>query len=90
MTTACSPIDKLKRQADEIAALLKAIEAGTPHINTPFAAKIAAARERENVKFAIAMDDKAVIVDMRWDFIHLTKESSIAAHILDLMRRSPQ
>ena len=61
MTTARSPLSALKAQADKIAAMLKAFERGEK-IDVRFGEKIAEARDRPKIKFAIAMDDKILTV----------------------------
>jgi ABC-type hemin transport system substrate-binding protein len=65
MTTRHSPLNALKAQADKIAAMLKAAERGEK-IDTRFAEKIAAARDKDAFKIGIVMDDKIITIEMPW------------------------
>lgn len=84
MTTAQSPLHKLKAQADRIAAHLKAVERGDP-VPDP-TGKIAASRAGDSTTFAIAMDDKILTITMAWSTIRETSEAGIAEYILKHMR----
>jgi predicted GTPase len=85
MTTAHSPLSQLKAQADKIAALLAAAERGEK-IDVRFAEKIAAARGKESVIFAVVMDDKILKIEMPWARIRETSEAGISEFILSQMR----
>lgn len=85
MTTSRSPLSALKRQADNMAAMLKAFERGEK-IDSPFAAKLEAARGRDSLKFAVVMDDKVISIEMPWAMIRETGEVGIAEWILRQMR----
>lgn len=87
MTTARSPLSKLKKQADRIAMALKQAERGEPIAHDP-AGKIAAARQRDSVKFAVVMDDKIFSVDMTWETIRATSEAGISEYIVRQMREA--
>jgi hypothetical protein len=85
MTTSQSPLRVLKAQADHIAKILKAISRGE-NPTEDRGGKLAAARNRENVKFAVAMDDKILSVDMLWTTIRDTSEVGLSEYILKYMR----
>jgi hypothetical protein len=85
MTTAKSPLRVVKNQADRIAAALKAAERGETIAHDP-GGKIAAARSRDQVKFAIAMDDKIVSIEMPWATIRATSEVALSEYIVKQMR----
>jgi hypothetical protein len=85
MTTAQSPLCAIKAQADRIAALLKAFERGEK-IDTRFAEKLEAARDREAIKFAIVMDDKVISIEMLWATIKETSEVGLSEWIVKHMR----
>lgn len=87
MTTARSPLRVLKAQADNMAVLLKAAERGEKIAND-IGGKIAAARQRNAVKFAVVMDDKVLSIDMTWAAIRDTSEAGISEFILKQMRES--
>jgi hypothetical protein len=87
MTTAQSPLRVLKAQADKIARIVKAIERGeTP--TEDVSGRLAAARKRDSVSFAVAMDDKTLKIEMTWAKIRETSEVAIAELILRQMRES--
>lgn len=87
MTTARSPLRKLKAQADQMAELLKKAERGeAPAI--PFASKILEARSRPSIKFAVLMDDKALSIEMPWKTIAETSQAGISEYILKQMREA--
>lgn len=85
MTTSQSPLRVLKAQADKIAATVKAIERGEAVADDP-AGKIAASKERGVFKFAVAMDDKIVTLEMAWATITASSEVGLAEYILKMMR----
>ena len=85
MTTSSSPIAKLKNQADNMARMLKAAERGETVANDP-AGKIAAARARDTITFAVLMDDKVIKINMAWATIRDTSEPGISAYIVEYMR----
>jgi hypothetical protein len=85
MTTKNSPLSALKTQADLIARTIKAAERGEK-IDVKFAEKIIAARNRPSIKFAIAMDDKIITIDMPWSAINGTSEVELAFCILERMQ----
>lgn len=85
MTTKHSPLSALKKQADNIAQMLKAAERGDK-IDVKFAAKIEAARHRESFKFAVVMDDKIITIDMPWKTIQSTSEVGLSEFIVREMR----
>lgn len=85
MSTARSPLRKLKAEADRIAAQMKALERG--EVNTPDpAGKVAAARLRETITFGVVMDDKILKIEMPWATIRELSEAGISAWILKHMR----
>lgn len=87
MTTASSPVAVLRAQARRCAAMLKKAECGAPVANDP-AGKIAAARLTPQVKFAVAMDDKTIVIEMTWKAIRETSQAGITEFILNLMREA--
>lgn len=87
MTTKDSPLSALTSQANRIANLLKRFERGEK-IEGPFAAKLNAARDKDSIKIAIAMDDKIITLDIAWTTLHGTNETGLADYILDLMRET--
>jgi hypothetical protein len=68
-----------------MATALKAVERGEQIAADP-GGKIAAARARESVKFAVAMDDRILSIEMSWVTIRATSEAGIAEYILKQMR----
>lgn len=86
MTTAHSPLSRLKAQADKIAATLKAAERGEKIVGQ-FADKIAAARGENSFKVGIVMDDKVIIIEMPWATIRSMGEVGLAEYILKQMLR---
>jgi hypothetical protein len=86
MTTAQSPLRVLRGQADRMAMMLKKAERGE-HIPGD-TGKLAAARMKDSVKFAVAMDDKIISIDMPWATIRETSESGISEYILNHMREA--
>lgn len=88
MTTARSALRVLRAQAEKIAAMIKSAERGDP-IDSQFAAKVAAAREKNEVlKIGIVMDDKLITIDMPWEAIRDTSETGLSEYILKQMRGS--
>lgn len=87
MTTARSPLRKLKAQADKIAAEMKAMERGEVNAPDP-AGKVAAARVRESITFGLVMDDKVLKITMPWATIKELSEAGISAWILKYMREA--
>ncbi len=85
MTTKHSPVAKLKAQADQIAALLKTAERGEK-IDVRFAKIIEQARNKEAIKFAVAMDDKLVIITMPWTKIREADERGLSELIVREMQ----
>lgn len=85
MTTARSPLPALKAQARQVAAWLKAAERGEDIPRDP-GGKIAAARARPCITFAVVMDDKILQIEMTWEAIRNRSEADIAKYILDRMR----
>ena len=88
MTTARSPLRKLKAQADEIAARLKAMERGEPSGVADPAGKVAAARTRESITFGVVMDDKILKIKMPWATLKALSEAGISEWILKHMREA--
>lgn len=87
MTAANSPHNKLKEQADRIATALKAAERGDTIAHDP-GGKIAAARARDSVSFAVVMDDKIIKIEMPWSTIRETSVRGISEYIIEQMRGS--
>lgn len=87
MTTAHSPLRVLKAQADNIAKIVKAVERGENPVEDR-GGKIAAARNRESVKFGVLMDDKVITIDMPWATIRATSEAGISEYVLRHMREA--
>lgn len=85
MTTAHSPLSRLKAQADKIAATIKEAERGEK-IDVRFAEKIDAAHAKESFKVGIVMDDKVITIEMPWATIRESSEAGLAEYILDQMR----
>ncbi|MEO0955759.1 MAG: hypothetical protein AAFY12_12255 [Pseudomonadota bacterium] len=85
MTTSQSPLRALKQQAGYIAKTLKAFERGEK-IDHAFAAKLEEARHNPSLKFAVAMDDKTLVIEMPWEQIRATSEVGLSEFILREMR----
>ena len=85
MSTARSPLRKLRAEADNIAARLKALDRGDIGVPDP-AGKVAAARERESITFGVVMDDKILKIKMSWATIREMSEAGISEYILKHMR----
>jgi hypothetical protein len=88
VTTSKSPLSKLKAQADTIARVIKAVERREP-IDIQYAAFVVKIREardsKTNLKVAVVMDDKTLIVDMPWSVIADSTETSISEYVLAYM-----
>ncbi len=84
MTTARSPLRKLRAQADNIAAMLKAAERGETIVggNTLTFKR----EDKPTIKFCVAMDDKALIIEMAWVTIKDTSEAGLSEYIMRQMR----
>lgn len=88
MTTKNSPLHVLKAQADRIAGALKRAERGEAIASGALAhaGKITDARNaKENVKFAVAMDDKIIAIEMPWTTIRNTEEAALSEYIVKQM-----
>lgn len=85
MTTSHSPLRALKAQADGIAKVIKAVERGENPVEDR-GGKIAAARGKDSVKFAIVQDDKVITIDLPWATIRNASEVALAEMILKYMR----
>lgn len=70
-----------------MAASLKAADRGETIASDP-AGKIAAARQKNSITFAVVMDDKMIKIEMSWATIRATSEVGIAEFILKQMRGS--
>jgi hypothetical protein len=90
MTTAKSPLRKLKAQADNIATRLKALERGDLGGAADPAGKVAAARARASIQFAVVMDDKILKIDMPWETIRSLSEAGVSEYIVKHMRESKE
>lgn len=82
MTTKHSPLCELQRQADKVAATLKAASRGEIEF------KKGAHHKPVVVSFAVVMDDKILKIEMAWDTIRQTSEAGISEFILREMRES--
>lgn len=87
MTTAHSPLRVLRAQADRCAAALKAAERGETIAADP-AGKIAAARARDSITFAVVMDDKVLKITLAWATVRATSQAGLSDYILDRMRET--
>lgn len=85
MTTKHSPLSRLKRQAEQIAMILKKAERGEP-VPGQFAEKVAAARNQSTFKTAIIMDDKIITLEIAWETIRETDEVALVEYIVRQMR----
>lgn len=84
MSTAHSPLSKLKAEANRMAAILKATDRGENDHNPT----IAAARKKDRIVFAVAMDDKILKITMPWTDIKASSEAALSEFILKHMRES--
>lgn len=87
MTTKHSPRRVLKAQASKVATLLKSAEQGKKITSDP-GRKIADARSKESVTFAVVMDDKVLKIEMTWEAIRKTSKKGIAEYIFNQMREA--
>lgn len=88
MSTAHSPLRKLRAEANRIAQQLKALERGEVNAPDPLG-KVAAARAgKEALTFAVVMDDKILKIEMPWATIASMSEAGISEWILKQMRES--
>lgn len=84
MTTSQSPIKVLRAQAAGISRALKAVECG--ETSDPAYAKLASARQKPMVRFAVAMDDKTLTIEFTWESVRDTSEPALTEWILAHMR----
>ncbi len=87
MTTKSSPVQKLKVQAEKIAALLKDADRGAP-MSIGHAKKIAAARNNPTFKTGVVMDDKVLTIEMSWELIRETDEAALVEYIVLQMQEA--
>lgn len=87
MTTAQSPLRVLKAQSDSIAKTIKASERGEA-VAPEFAAKLAAARQRDSFIIGVLMDDKILQITIPWSTVKETSEVALSEFILKHMRES--
>jgi hypothetical protein len=80
MSTSKSPIKKLRAEARRMARLLKRAERGKP------ARGFENARDKDPFKFAIAMDDKVLTIEMPWSKVAETSEAGLVEFIVNHMR----
>lgn len=85
MTTKNSPLETLKQQADTISRQLKRMDRGEVAVADP-AGKIAAAREKGEITFAVVMDDKMLKITMPFDVIRSSTEAGISEWIVAHMQ----
>jgi hypothetical protein len=88
LTTKHSPIGALRKQSDRIAAMLKRFERG--ETDGDVGGKIAASRNRPTVTFMVAMDDKAIKIEMSWALIEQSTEHEISEWVLKQMRETQE
>lgn len=81
MTTKHSPLNQLRKQADMIAAKLKAAERGEIAFK-------GGARNKDTTKVGIVMDDKIITIDIAWVTIKETSEAGLSEYILKQMRET--
>lgn len=88
MTTADSPLGRLREQADRIAKTLQQIERGdvVDGARDP-GGRIATSRARPTVIFGIAMDDKIVKIELSWSRIRETEHRFLSDFIVQQMQR---
>lgn len=79
MTTAQSPIGKIRKQATKIARTLKAALTD-PH------PRFDAARKNPGFKAGIVMDDKVITLNVPWETIRETSEVALTEWIIKQMR----
>ena len=79
------PDKHVREQADRIAETLKRAERGEM-IADNMGRKIAISPTRSSVKFAVAMDDKSLIIEMPLAMIKDMSEHAISEYLLKHMR----
>lgn len=92
MTTARSPLSKLKKQASEISAILKEVERGGDVGDLDPDDKLGRARrEKPSIEVAVVMDDKILKIELTWAAVRDTTEAGLTEFILGRMsaRRRP-
>ncbi len=87
MTTRHSPLAALRKQADAMAAMIRAAERGEK-VDARFAEKIEAARLQPSLKVGIVMDDKVITLELPWTTIHVASEAGLSEYIVNLMREA--
>lgn len=87
MSTRYSSLSVLKRQAGEMAAMIKAAGRGEK-VAAQFAERVEAARKTNVLKTGIVMNDKVITIEMTWETIRSTSEAGIAEYILRQMREA--
>lgn len=94
MTTKNSPLSALRRQAEEIAKLIKMAERGDMppaggNTSADLYAKVRLARAQNiGIKVGVVMDDKVFTIELPWATIQTTSEVGLAEYVLKLMRES--
>ncbi len=87
MSTANSPLSKLKAEATRMAKGLKNMAAGkVPAINDP-AGKIKDAMGRDSITFSLVMDDKILKFTWLWADIRVATEAQLVDMLVEQMRR---
>lgn len=82
MTTASSPVTILRAQARRAALALKTAE------RTGVGVK-AGDREKPEVKFAVVMDDKTMVIEMPWTMIKELTVEELTTFIVREMQKEP-
>lgn len=85
MTTKHSPLRVLKGQADQVAKMLKMAERGED-LGEKGAKMAEARRNYPDVRFAVIMDDKTLLITMTWKQIEESSEVGISEYVLREMR----
>lgn len=85
MTTKHSPLRVLKGQADQVAKMLKMAERGEDLGPKGFK-MMEARRNHPDVRFAVIMDDKTLLITMTWKQIEESSEVGISEYVLREMR----
>jgi hypothetical protein len=86
MTTSLSSLRQLQAHADKIAQALKRMERGEKVESTNGLDLEAKARNGPSIKFAVAMSDKTLIIDLTWATIAAKSEAELAAFLVKHMR----
>lgn len=81
MTTKYSPVARLREQASAIVARLKAAE--RREIADP---GVEMARNKQTLKFALAMDDKTLVIEIDWTRIHDTPDEALVEWLVAKMQ----